>query len=259
MPAISPDTIALLSSGALLGLTCGVTPGPLFALMIGETLKRGKRAGIAVAAAPLITDLPIILVTVLVVTGLSRSGLVLGLISIAGGLFVGKLGIGTILSTLPGKTRAGRRMRKPETTLRKAEPAAGAGETAPSGEAETGIPAETAKAPGGLGNAIVANFLNPGPWIYWLTVGAPLIVGAWNRSPLLAGTYLAVFYAFLSGSMMIIVLIAAKGGERLNGAGHAWVMRALGAMLAGFAIWFLYGGALRLAASLEPDMARLFS
>jgi threonine/homoserine/homoserine lactone efflux protein len=233
MPAPSPDGLALLSSGAVLGLTCGITPGPLFALMLSETLRKGRRAGLAVSLAPLVTDLPIILLTVLVVSGLSRSGMVLGLISVAGGVFVARLGFDTIRATVT------------------------AGSDAPRGTAKTDAP-ESPKSTG-LRNAIIANFLNPGPWIYWLTVGAPLILNAWNRSPLLACAYLSTFYIFLSGSMIVLVLVAGRGLRHLNGPAAAWVMRVLGAMLFFFAAYFLYGGLTRLAFGLKPVLSRLFS
>lgn len=54
-----------LLTGVLLGLSSGLAPGPLLALVASETLRHGVRAGVRVALAPLITDLPIILTTIL--------------------------------------------------------------------------------------------------------------------------------------------------------------------------------------------------
>ena len=47
-----------------LGLAAGVSPGPLLALVVSATLERGFGAGLRVASAPLVTDLPIILACV---------------------------------------------------------------------------------------------------------------------------------------------------------------------------------------------------
>ena len=60
--------IGLISAGLVYGLSAGFSPGPLMALVISQTLKHGIREGAKVAMAPLITDLPIILVSLLVLT-----------------------------------------------------------------------------------------------------------------------------------------------------------------------------------------------
>ena len=51
---------ALLGQGILLGVSAGVSPGPLFALVIAETLHHGTKAGLRVALVPLVTDMPIV-------------------------------------------------------------------------------------------------------------------------------------------------------------------------------------------------------
>ena len=67
--------------GAGIGLAAGLSPGPLLALVVTNTLRRGFAAGALVALAPLVTDVPIIVATLLVVdavpTALLR-GLALG-------------------------------------------------------------------------------------------------------------------------------------------------------------------------------------
>ena len=55
-----------LSAGTLLGLASGFAPGPLLVLVVAETLRHDVRAGIKVAIAPLITDVPIIVVSLLI-------------------------------------------------------------------------------------------------------------------------------------------------------------------------------------------------
>ena len=54
--------LTALSSGILLGLSCGLVPGPLLALVLMQTMQHGAREGCKVALVPLITDAPIILV-----------------------------------------------------------------------------------------------------------------------------------------------------------------------------------------------------
>ena len=54
-----------LSKGTVLGLAAGFSPGPLTFLIISETLRHGLRAGMKVSLAPVVTDLPIIVLAVL--------------------------------------------------------------------------------------------------------------------------------------------------------------------------------------------------
>ena len=51
------------ASGAFLGLSCGLAPGPLLALLLAQTLRHGPGEGCKVALAPLFTDAPIIVAT----------------------------------------------------------------------------------------------------------------------------------------------------------------------------------------------------
>ena len=70
--------IHYLTIGAILGLSAGFAPGPLLALVLSETLRRNTRAGIMVALAPICTDLPIIALSVLVLSRLSEYNHILG-------------------------------------------------------------------------------------------------------------------------------------------------------------------------------------
>ncbi len=57
-------------SGVVFGLAAGVTPGSLLALVATQSVQHGTREGMKVAAAPLVTDAPIIAVSVVVVSRL---------------------------------------------------------------------------------------------------------------------------------------------------------------------------------------------
>lgn len=61
----------------------------LLVLVISQTLKHGYTEGVKVAFAPIITDLPIILITVLFVSLISEYSSILGVISILGGIYIG--------------------------------------------------------------------------------------------------------------------------------------------------------------------------
>ena len=84
--------IEFISTGTLLGLAAGFSPGPLLVLVISETLRHNVKEGVKVSIAPIITDVPIILVSLFVLTQLSNFSILLGIISILGGFFVLYLG-----------------------------------------------------------------------------------------------------------------------------------------------------------------------
>lgn len=54
-----------------MGLSSVLAPGSLLTLVISETLQHDTRAGIKVALAPVITDLPIIVLTLLILSKLA--------------------------------------------------------------------------------------------------------------------------------------------------------------------------------------------
>jgi threonine/homoserine/homoserine lactone efflux protein len=80
--------ISALITGCVFGLSSGLAPGPLLVLLITQTLRHNTREGIKVAAAPLITDLPIVLVSLFVLTRLEAYHRALAFISLAGGIYV---------------------------------------------------------------------------------------------------------------------------------------------------------------------------
>ena len=198
-----------LATGVVLGLAAGFAPGPLLALILAQSIRFGTREGLKVAAAPLLTDLPIIiLATALVGAAAATAGGLLGAISLAGAAFVGYLGIESIRTT---GVQAGRPDEAPRSWARGA----------------------------------LVNALSPHPYIFWVTVGAPILIRAWADGPLAAAAFLVGFYACLVGAKMLLAVIAGRSGGRLRGGAYRAVMVVLGALLLLFAVR-LAGEGLRL-------------
>ncbi len=80
--------ILALASGAFLGVSCGLAPGPLLALVLTQTLRHGPREGCKIALSPLVTDAPIIIVTLVLAAKLAQLRPLLGMVSVAGGAFI---------------------------------------------------------------------------------------------------------------------------------------------------------------------------
>lgn len=197
--------ITFLSAGIVLGLSAGFSPGPLMTLVISQTLRHGVREGVKVAAAPLVTDLPIILAATFLLTRLANYRPLLGAISLGGGLFV--------LMLAWESFRTGR----VDTC---------AGDTAPQS----------------LGKGIMVNLLSPYPYLFWLTVGAPMIVKGLTTGPLRSGAFVAGFMACLVGSKLTIAVAAGRSRKFLGGQAYMTIMRLLGLMLVGFAFLLIRDG-----------------
>ncbi len=82
-----------LLAGLGLGFSAGISPGPLLTLVITRSLSGGFWAGLRTAVAPLISDAPIVLITLLLFTSLPP--LLEALLTIGGGFFLLYLGVET--------------------------------------------------------------------------------------------------------------------------------------------------------------------
>ncbi len=151
--------MSALLLGLSLGLGAGLSPGPLFALVIRTAVRDGLRAGCLVALSPLLTDVPIILLAL--VNAQTASASVPAPLALVGGLFVVWLGIDALREAPPSP--AG------EAPLEAAGSAGADGATAIAGlnRGAAGLRAVLWGA--------VTNALSPHPWVFWLSVGAPLM------------------------------------------------------------------------------------
>jgi len=184
----------IFTLAVVLGLSAGFAPGPLLTLVISETLRHDISAGIKVALAPVITDLPIILFTLLVLTKVSDSHLVLAFVSFCGALFIAKLGIGNLrLKGVVIADSGGRRQ--------------------------------------SLVKGIVANLLSPHPYLFWLSVGVPVMNKAMKESGVQVAVFLVVFYFLLVGSKILLAVIVGKSKHFLQGRVYLITMRVLGCVL----------------------------
>jgi threonine/homoserine/homoserine lactone efflux protein len=206
--------LTLLGSG--LGLAAGLSPGPLLTLLVAVSVERGFRAGSRIAVAPLLSDLPIVLLALLLLKDLSASWL--GTLTLLGGLFVAYLGAQSL------KRRA------------------------PAASSEAG-PAATAR---DLWHGAAVNFLNPHPWIFWMSVGTPTLVSGWRQQPWDAVGYLAGFYLFLVGSKMVLAWLAAEGGHALGGPWFAKILELCGWLLLLLGCLLCYRGSVQLWTAAHP-------
>jgi threonine/homoserine/homoserine lactone efflux protein len=163
--------LSLTLQGAALGLTAAASPGPFQTLLISESLAGGWRRGAPVAFAPLVTDLPIILLTLFLLDQMPEA--FLRGISLAGGLFV---------LYLAWSLWQGWR--------------SGSG-SSPVDEGQVNVRQ-------GLGRGVLVNFLSPGPYLFWGLVNGPILLNALRQSPLHGGAFVLGFYGiFILGLLCL--------------------------------------------------------
>ena len=197
--------IPFIISGIVFGLGGGLTPGPLMTLVITETLKHGTKEGLKVAMAPLITDLPVVLLSVFLLSGLSDLNVVIGVISLLGAIFLIYLGFESITYK--------------------------------------GLEIDTSHfKPQSFRKGIIANIFNPAPILFWISVGAPTVLKGYEVS-VLASIYFIVFmYVCLVGSKIFTAILVGKSRQVLKSRNYKLIIKILGLVLFVFAFIFLKDG-----------------
>jgi threonine/homoserine/homoserine lactone efflux protein len=189
--------MSYLLTAFALGLQAGIAPGPIATLVISQTLKHNTKEGIKIALAPLYTDLPIVLVSLFVLSRMSNAKNLLGVLSIIGAVYLFWLAW-ISLRTKPVEIDL---HNMPPRSIRK---------------------------------GAITNLLNPNPYLFWFGVGASNLLNAVEEGVLFAALFLIIFYALLVGGKVALALIVGRSRHFLAGAPYINIMRALGVALSIF-------------------------
>ena len=173
-----------LLQGIGFGLAAAAQPGPFQTYLVSQTLLKGWQRTLPAAFAPLISDGPIILLCLFVLSQVP--GWMQRILYFAGGLFILYLAFGAYKS------------------WRDFNPSVP--------EPDSGTPQSVLK-------SALMNVLNPNPYIYWTLVTGPILLRGWRETPLNGIGFLAGFYIVLVLSFMAIITIfgtAQRFGPRVN-------------------------------------------
>lgn len=193
MGPVGAEVVEDLLLGVSLGLGAGLTPGPMTALVLALAAERGLKAGVQAACAPLVTDGPILVLALWALRSVPPEAV--AVLAAGGGAYLVTLG----LRALRGATHLAE-----------------------------------ARSPGRLGylqRAVVANLLNPSPYVFWSTVGSPIVRQAWERSPVAVLAFLLPFFGLLVGCKAALAWAVAVGSRRLGSSGQRKLARASGWLL----------------------------
>ena len=183
-----------ITLGIVLGLSAGLAPGPLLTLVIAETLRHDIRSGVSVAVSPIFTDLPIIILTLAVLSQLSDFHNILGIISLLGGCVILFMGYE---SMNPKSSESDRTETEPKS----------------------------------LTKGILANALSPHPYLFWFSVGGPIMSRAMSLNVAAPFAFLGSFYVLLVGSKILLAVLVGRSKSFLSGTFYIYTMRLLGLTL----------------------------
>ena len=170
--------------GITYAFTAVVQPGPFQVFLLSQTLSKGWRRALPAAFGPLISDLPVILLALLLLSTVPPH--FISILQIAGGLFLLYLAFNAY------KTWKDFDSPKPPT---------------PHSNQQT------------LLSAVIVNLLNPNPYLGWSLVLGPLLLKGWHQAPANGIVLLVSFYVTLTVGMIITILFfaaAGKLGSQLN-------------------------------------------
>jgi len=188
--------------GIVVGLAAGLSPGPLITLVVSETLKNGKKEGIEVAISPLISESPIILFVLLILSSVGGNFLVLGAISLIGASFLIYLGLSNLRAYVKeSRKHLGRN--------------------------------------GALLSGVTTNLLNPNTYMFWLTIGGPMILDSTQVDISMAIFFVIGFYTMLVGSGTVVAIFVAKSKTLVKGKNYSHIIRVLGIVLIVFGLIFV--------------------
>jgi threonine/homoserine/homoserine lactone efflux protein len=174
------ELLTILFAAARLGLTAGLMPGPLQTVLIQHTLLSGWKRAIFGIFAPILADIPVVLVIMLLLSQFPP--ILLQGVRIIGGCFLLYLTWGTLRSWRRGETL-------------------GNG-TAPEVQA--------ASSDGRLRFLLrmtIVSLLSPMPYLFWGTVNGPLLREALAISALGGAAFIVVYYVPLLGVLSGWVLV----------------------------------------------------
>jgi threonine/homoserine/homoserine lactone efflux protein len=166
--------LAYLISGVTYGFAAAVSPGPLSMYLMSQAVSKGWRKALPVAFSPLITDGPVAILVLAVLSQVPAS--LVSYLRVLGGALILYLAF-----------EAWKSWR----------------------DFETGESQSAEAAPNSLLKAVFINWLNPNLYIGWSVIMGPIVLSGWHKSPANGVAVVAGFYSTIVVVMMAMVLLFA--------------------------------------------------
>ena len=176
--------LSYLIFGITYAFAAAVQPGPLQTYIISQTLKKGWRSTLPAAFAPVISDIPILILVLFLLSTMPDSFIVI--LRIGGGLFLLYLGFRAFKSW--------KEFDEDQTISNE------------SGQQT-------------LFNAVFVNILNPAPYLGWSLIMGPLFLEGWRLAPINGIAMIIGFYLTMILTLAGIIILfgfARKFGPKVS-------------------------------------------
>ena len=176
--------LSYLIFGITYAFAAAVQPGPLLTYIISQTLKKGWRSTLPAAFAPVISDIPILIIILFLLSTMPESFIFI--LRIGGGLFLLYLGFRAFKSW--------QEFDADQTILNE------------SGQQT-------------LFNAVFVNLLNPAPYLGWSLILGPIFLEGWKLAPINGITMIIGFYLTMILTLAGIIILfgfARKLGPKVS-------------------------------------------
>ena len=167
-----------LMLGVVYGFAAAMQPGAFQTYLFSQTVRNGWRRTLPIAFAPLLSDGPVIIFILLVLSHLPFGWL--PVLCFAGGIFVLFLALGTLRGWQ---------------------------------DYDAQYLTATSTGPQHVFQAVFVNLLNPAAYLFWSFVTGPLLIKGWKESPVHGISLLVGFYVTLVLSLVGLVLLFAWSGK----------------------------------------------
>lgn len=183
-------------TGLILGVTAGISPGPLMAVLISETLKGNIKNGLIISIIPVITDIPLIIFLVIFLKQMQYIDLLTRILSFAGFVVLLYYGIKDLLTD------------KIEINL------------------------DVSKI-SSFRKGLITNLLNPHPYIFWGLVGVPFMI---NGTIMQMVLFVVSFFTGIVGSKVTIAILTEKSKKFIHSRYYLYLIKLSGLVLIVFGL-----------------------
>ena len=194
----------------ILGITfafaAAVQPGPLQTYLVSQTILKGWRRTLPAAFAPVLSDGPIILLVLFILSNLPH--IFLTILQISGGFFLLYLAYNSYKSW--------------KCFIEKEEKVVSKNQT--------------------LFKAVVVNLLNPNPYLGWSLVMGPLLLKGWNSNPTYGIALIVSFYIAIILGLAITIILASVATKKLGKGSNRLLIGISALALAFFGLYSLLIG-----------------
>ncbi len=176
--------LSYLIFGITYAFAAAVQPGPLLTYIISQTLKKGWRSTLPAAFAPVISDIPILILILFLLSTMPDSFIFI--LRIGGGLFLLYLGFRAFKSWQ---------------------------------EFDADQPILNESGQQTLFNAVFVNLLNPAPYLGWSLILGPIFIEGWKLAPINGIAMIIGFYVTMILTLAGIIILfgfARKKGPKVS-------------------------------------------